>query len=163
VLLDDEVFAVLTAVVIIASVLGVAMVVRDELGGEMFTAIGLLDENCRIGDYPRYAYPNQTLRLCLYIYNHMGKPVYWRVVYKVGDNTTLPTTNTTSPRPAMAEWRGVLDHGLNATRRIEVVVGEPPVNATRVALIFELYTYNTAEGRWEYTGRWVHLYINIRR
>ncbi len=43
-LLDDEVFAVLTAVVIIASVLGVAMVVRDELGGERFTAIGLLDE-----------------------------------------------------------------------------------------------------------------------
>ncbi len=60
----------------------------------------------------------------------------------------------------MAEW-GVLDHGLNATRRIEVVVRE--VNATRVALIFELYTYNTAEGRWEYTGRWVHLYVNIRR
>ncbi|MFZ8794654.1 MAG: hypothetical protein ACO2O2_12335 [Acidilobaceae archaeon] len=105
-LLDDEVFAVLTAVVIVASVLGVAMVVRDELGGERFTAIGLLDENCRMGDYPRYAYLNQTLRLCLYIYNHMGKPVYWRVVYKVGDNTTLPTTNTTSPRPAMAEWRG---------------------------------------------------------
>ena len=58
---------------------------------------------------------------------------------------------------------GVLDHGLNTTRRIEVVVGEPPVNATRVALVFELYTYNTAEGRWEYTGRWVHLYISIRR
>jgi len=163
VLLDDEVFAVLTAIVIIASVLGIAMVVRDELAGERFTAIGLLNEDCRIGDYPRYAYPNQTLRLCLYVYNHMGEPVYWKVSYKLGDNTTLPTTNTTSPRPVIAEWRGVLDHGLNSTRIIEVTVLEPPANATRAALIFELYTYNTLENRWEYTGRWVHLYITVER
>ncbi len=162
-LLDDEVFAVLTAIVIIASVLGIAFIIRDEIPGEPFTAIGLLNEDCRIGDYPKYAYPNQTLNLCLYIYNHMGKPVYWKVVFKLGDNTSLPTVNTTSPKPAILEWRGVLDHGFNITRKVKVTIPSTPLNITRATLIFELYTYNTLEGKWEYTGRWVHLHINIKR
>ncbi len=162
-LLDDEVFAVLLAVVIVASTLGIAMVVRDQFVAEPFTAIGLLNENCRIGDYPKYVYPNQTIRLCLYVYNHMGKPVYWKIAYKVGDNKTLPTTNTTSPSPIIAEWRGALNHGFNVTRLVNVSIPELPANTTRATLIFELYTYNTVEGRWEYTGRWVHLHVNIRR
>jgi uncharacterized membrane protein len=99
VILDEEVFAVILALTIIASSLGIALTWRAS--GEAFTAIGLLDESCKIGVYPRTVAVNQSLTLCIYIYNHMGKPVAYQVLYKVAVNASqLP--KATAPSPARA-------------------------------------------------------------
>lgn len=162
-LLDDEVFAVLTAIVIVASAVAIAMVVREGYVAEPFSAIGLLDENCRIGEYPRFVRENSTVNLCLFIYNHEGKPIYWKVVYKIGSNRTLPTNTTPSPEPVLREWRGLLNHGSNTTFKIEVGIPRLQVNVTRVTLIFELWSYDVEAKTWRYTGRWVHLHVNVVR
>jgi len=162
-LLDDEVFAVLTAIVVVASVFSAAMLIREGYVAEPFTAIGLLNENCRIGEYPGYVRSNSTVTLCLYVYNHEGKPLYWKVVYRLGSNKTLPTNTTPSPEPAIQEWRGVLGHRQNSTFKVVVRIPEIPLNTTRVTLIFELWAYDVNLHTWVYTGRWVHLHVNVAR
>ncbi|MEM4482252.1 MAG: hypothetical protein QXK88_05010 [Desulfurococcaceae archaeon] len=159
-IIDEEVFAVLIAISVVGSVIGIATVLRPETV-EPFTAIGLLSASCQIGDYPTKAFNNSALSLCIFVLNHMGKPVLYRVVYKVGDLETLPTNATPSPaREAMA-WIGVLGNKQNATTSIEVPVYANGPLPTKVALIFELWLYDTELNRWVYTGRWVHLYVDV--
>jgi hypothetical protein len=160
VILDEEVLAVVLAVTIVASVLGAALILRPEVV-EPFTAIALLNEECKMGDYPRYAAEGSNLTLCIYVYNHVGKPVYYMVVYKLGSAETLPTNTTPSPQKPLASWRGVLSHGENTTFLVEVPVRAPSPGAVNATLIFELWIYDTSTSSWSYTGRWVHLHVQL--
>ncbi|WP_236698214.1 DUF1616 domain-containing protein [Pyrodictium occultum] len=160
-IMDEEVFAVIMAVIVVASVFTAAMILRPR-SIEPFTALGLLNEECKIGYYPAEAYPGENLTLCIFVDNHMGEPIYYKVVYKVGNGSTLPSNTTPSPEPPLMEWRGVLGDGGNTTFRVVVPV-EPPrgLMGQRAALIFELWVYDPGKGGWVYTGRWNHLYLKL--
>ena len=155
--LDDEVLAVITAIVVVASVFAIAQILRPAVA-EPFTAIGLLNQDCKIGDYPDVAVEGENLTLCIFVDNHMGYPIYYRVIYKLGTNQTLPTNQTPSTEEPLMEWEGILAHGENATFNVNVPVVGP---AGRRALIFELWTYSPEHEAWVYTGRWVHLYVEV--
>ncbi len=160
-ILDDEVFAVLLAIVIVGSVFAIAQVIRPEVT-EPFTAIGLLNEECRIGHYPKEVFQGQNLTLCIFLYNHMGYPLLMQVRYKIGTNETLPTNTTPSPQPVIKELEVLLDNNDNATILVQVpiAVGGEYVGK-RVALIFELWIYDISKQEWVYTGRWNHLYVKV--
>jgi len=120
----------------------------------------LLNEECKIGDYPKIARNNSNLILCIYVANYLGRPGYFKVVYKLTTRETLPTNTTPSPESNLREWRLVLGDNENKTFLVSIPVytlrGE-----TRVTLVFELWLYDNPSKEWIYTGRWVHLYINI--
>lgn len=156
-ILDDEVFAVILALIVVGSVFASAQVLRPRVT-EPFTAIGLLNSELKIGDYPKTIVAGYNVTLGLFIDNHMGYPIYYRVYFKIGDNTTLPTANKSSPLKPVKYWEGFLDHGQNATFKIVVSVPEP---GHRKALIFELWIYDPVNRTWVYTGRWNHLYVDV--
>jgi uncharacterized membrane protein len=158
-LLDEEVFAVILAVSIIASALGIALILRPE-NPEPFTAIGLLNEDCKIDEYPKTAWDNSSINLCIYVANYLGKPGYFKVVYKLATRETLPNNTTPSPEEALREWRFVLRDKEDKTFPISIIVYSIRGEA-HVALVFELWLYDYSTRNWTYTGRWVHLYINI--
>jgi len=54
----------------------------------------------------------------------------------------------------------VLDNGENFTGKITFVLNETGEN---IALVFELWRYDTAIGDWVYDGKWVHLYVNVTK
>jgi len=156
-ILDDEVLAVILALIVVGSVFASAEVMRPRVT-EPFTALGLLNSELKIGDYPKTVVVGQNITLGIFVDNHMGYPIYYRVVFKLGDNTTLPTPDNPSPNPPIKSWEGFLDHGENATFKITISVNKP---GNKKALIFELWTYDPVDGEWKYTGRWNHLYIDI--
>ncbi len=160
-LLDDEVLAVLLAIIVVGSVFSAAQLLRPSVT-EPFTAIGLLNENCKIGEYPSKVFRGENLTLCIYLYNHMGYPLLMQVRYKIGTNTTLPTNTTPSPMPTLLVYNKLLDNGENITFHVEVpiAVNESYVGK-RIALIFELWIYDIDRGEWVYDGRWVHLYVEV--
>jgi uncharacterized membrane protein len=158
-IMDEEVFAVILAIIVVGSVLGVAMIIRPS-SEEPFTALGLLDQNCQIGSYPSTVVNGTNVNLCLFVYNHMGHPIYYEVVYKIGNNLTIPTNTTPSSSLAIKNWRGVLNNDDNETFHVSVPVYANN-NETSVALIFELWIYNLTTNEWQYTGIWNHLYVNI--
>lgn len=159
-IMDEEVFAVLLAVTIVASVIGVALVIRPDVP-EPFMAIGLLGENCKIGNYPRAVTNSSQVDLCMFVANYMGRPVLYKVVYKVGDRETLPTNTTPSPRDVILLWMGVLGNKENVTRPVIVPVVVHGPGAREVALIFELWVYDTSISDFAYSGKWVHYYVNV--
>lgn len=160
-IMDKEVQAVIVALVVVASVFSVAMLFRGG-AGEAFDAIGLLDENCKIGEYPQQLTIGGNATLCIFVDNHMGRAEYYKVVYRIGTNETLPSNTTSSPEPALGEWRLLLADGENTTFKVTVPFDPPRDywNRGRVALIFELWRYDAQAGEWVYSGRWVHLYVH---
>ncbi|MGB9827803.1 DUF1616 domain-containing protein [Thermosphaera chiliense] len=157
-IMDEEVFAVVLAVSIIGAVLGIALILRPE-NPEPFTAIGLLNQDCKIGEYPSNVLNGSTLDLCIYVFNNLGRTGYFKVVYKIATGETLPSNTTESPAPVLKEWRLVLAHNESWETPVKIPVYSPTL-PSRVALVFELWVHNTGEG-WVYTGRWVHLYVNV--
>jgi len=161
VILDEEVFAVIMALTIVASVFAAAQILRPSVV-EPFTAIGLLNEKGKIGDYPKKAVLGDNITFYIFVDNHMGKPIYYKVVYKIGINETLPTNTTPSPEPPVMEWKGVLNHEANATFKVQVPIKYPSEGeVNKITLIFELWTYDPDLNKWTYTGRWTHLHLEV--
>lgn len=156
--LDDEVLAVLTAIVTVACVLAAALLIPRQV--EPFLALGLLGEKGKIGDYPSTILAGEPVRLHVFVMNHLGRPAALKVVAKLGSRSSIP--NSTAPLDAPVIWERiiVLAHGQNATIPVQLTVEREGVN---VALVFELWMLNTTSGAWVYTGRWNHLYVNVTR
>lgn len=136
------------------------MIIKPEIP-EPFTALGILNEECRIGDYPSKVYPNEWLQLCLFLYNHKTYPILARVKYKIGTNDTLPSNTTASPLSEVAIYDFLLGVKENVTQIINVPILIDSENKTRVALIFELWIFDIEKREWVYTGIWNHLYVDV--
>jgi len=158
VVIDDEVLAVLTAIVTVACALGIALSLPRS--PEPFTAIGLLNEQGEIGDYPRVLVAGEPVRLQVFVMNHLGKAAMLKVEAKIGARGRIPSNSTPLDAPPVWERVVILGHGQNATIPVQIAVAEPGSN---LALVFELWQYDASKGEWVYTGRWCHLYVNVTR
>ena len=160
-ILDEEVFSVIMAIIVISSILSAGTIIREGFYRDSFSAIGLLNKDCLLGDYPDKALVNGTIELCIFIYNHEGKPILYKVLYKVGFNNTIPSNTTPSIEPIIREFYSILNHNSNTTFKVNIQVNPPRSikDGETLALIFELWRLNPGNKQWEYTGRWVHLYI----
>lgn len=163
-LLDKEVFAIITAAVIVASVMAASEIVKPYQGSQ-YAALGLLNQNCVIGDYPSVVNNGDNVTLCIYVSNHLGYPALFLITYKIGNASTLPTNTSPSLANPILQWDIFLENGENTTFTIEVPVDIGPMNtpSKEVALIFELWYLSPESGDWVYSGEWVNLYIRVNR
>lgn len=156
-ILDEEVFAVILAISIVASAIGIAMVLAPEIP-EPFMSLGLLNEECKMGRYPTTVQNNSFVELCIFVANYMNKPVFYRVDYKLSEDGSLPTNTTPLPVKPISSWYGVLNNKENTTIPVKVFV---TTSEPRVVLVFELWVYEPSIRNWKYTGIWNHLRVNV--
>ena len=161
-LLDEEVFGVITALIVIGSVFSAALVLRPS-NPEPFTAIGLLNENCKIGDYPDFVLTGENRTLCIFISNHMREPEAFMVIYKFGTPADkLPTNTTPSPVKPVQTFYAILNSGQETIMKTQIhIPARPDLIGRNATLIFELWQYSTQENKWIYTGKWVHLHVRV--
>lgn len=158
-LLDEEVFAVIIAISIVGSAIAIAQIVRPGLL-ESFQALGLLNEELKIGDYPKIVYPGQNLTLNIFIYNHRPYPILVQIRYKIGNSSTIPTRDRPSVEPVIKVFEFLVDTKENIVQRIDIPIAITKPSNT-VALIFELWIYDIDKREWVYTGVWNHVYVDI--
>ncbi|MGC8935404.1 MAG: DUF1616 domain-containing protein [Thermoproteota archaeon] len=157
-ILDEEVLAVIAAVVIVASVFAVAQFINSGRVTEPFSALGILGPNMKIGDYPREVVAGSPFRLYLYLENHEGKSVYYRILIKLGNKTS--TINETTPlnsTPIM-EIRRVLVHNSTWIYPLDITLYTPGDNER---LVIEMWIYNETTKSFTYYGRWNQLWLNV--
>jgi len=158
--LDEEVFAVILAISVVGSVLASASVLRPEVV-EPFTALGLLDSSCRIGEYPREVYPGEEVELCVYVYNHVGYPILAQVRYKIVETGDLPTNSTPSRAPTIKNITTLVPHRREVLRKVKLIIPPDAPQGESVALVLELWLYDIRTGGWTYSGRWNHFYVRV--
>ncbi|MEM2128948.1 MAG: DUF1616 domain-containing protein [Candidatus Methanomethylicaceae archaeon] len=156
-MIDEEVRAVVLAVVVLAGLVAVSQAITAGRVVEPFSALGTLGPNMKIGDYPKEVLAGDPFRLYLYVENHEGKAMYYRVLAKVGDNSTLVNETVPADLPVLASYDVILCHGENSTIPADIALSVPAQDAK---LIFELWAVDEG-GAWNYTGRWNHLWMNV--
>jgi uncharacterized membrane protein len=155
---NDEVLAVIAAILLISGVFAAVQVLNAGRVVEPFSELGLLGPKGKIADYPRVVMAGQPFRLNVYVGNHEGRVMYYQVLVKVGDrNSTVNATVPLAAEPIM-EVRTILAHNSSDTIPVDIVLNTPGDN---VRLVFEMWTYNETLGQFTYHGRWNQLWLNV--
>ena len=157
-MIDDEVKAVIIAVIIVGGALSISQIVLSERVSEPFSALGLLGPNMKIGDYPKTVLVNQTVNLYLFIDNHEGRTIYYIIYVKLGDKLTEISENKSAEAPILYTYEVILPHGMNTTIPVSLKFSNPMTNAR---LIFEMWIYDSETRAPRYHGRWNQLWLNI--
>ncbi|MCD6312808.1 MAG: DUF1616 domain-containing protein [Thaumarchaeota archaeon] len=157
-MIDEEVKAVVLAIVIVAGVFSIAQLVSSGRVVEPFSALGLLGPKMKIGDYPKSVLVNQTIDLYLFVDNHEGRVMYYVIYAKLGNKSTVINENVSANAPILETYEVILPHGENATIPVHLKIPKPYRNAR---LIFEMWVYDPEKDELSYHGRWVQLWLNV--
>jgi len=157
-MIDDEVKAVILAIIVVAGVFAIGQLVGAGRVAEPFSALGLLGPKMRIGDYPSRVLANQSINLHLFIDNHEGRVMYYVIYAKLGNKSTVVNENVSADAPIIGVYEVILPHGENRTIPVSLRISKPQENAR---LIFEMWVYDPDSGGLRYHGRWVQLWLNV--
>ena len=157
-MIDEEVGAVILAIVVVASVFGIAEYINSNRVVEPFSAIGLLGPKMKIGDYPTTVVKGERFKLYIYVANHEGKAMYYRILVKLGNRSTF--INSTMPAKALVivKFERILLNNQTWIQPLELAINKTGID---YRLIVEMWIYNTTSHEFNYYGRWVHLWINV--
>jgi uncharacterized membrane protein len=157
---NEEVLAVITAILIIATIFAAVQIINSERVIEPFSALGLLNKNAKIGDYPREVVAGTPFQLNVYIENHEGKTMYYKILVKLGNKTSI--INETKPLNAqpILELRTVLPHNKSILIPVNITIYQPMTN---LRLIFEMWIFNETKQAFTYYHRWNQLWLNVTK
>ena len=159
-ILDREAFTIILGLIVLGSV-GGAILYVNPYRSKPYTAIALLNENCRIGDYPRIVFNNSNIKLCLFIDNHLGYPALFRIDYRIAYPETPPNRSNPSTGILIDYLYLFVDKGENKTIKYNTYIRVNRSNIDHIYLIFTLWYLDPDTGEWRYTGRMVDLYVKI--
>ncbi len=157
-MIDEEVTAVVLAVVVVVGVFSVSQTIFAGRIVEPFSELAVLGPGKMIGDYPSTVVTGEPFQLYLYVGNHEGHAMYYRVLVKLSDQASNVSETQPLDAPALAYYETVVQHGGNQTRPITLSLGTAGLNRR---LVFELHAYNTELERFTYHGRWCQLWLNV--
>ncbi len=153
-LLDDEVRAVLAAILVVAVVFAVAQYISAGKVAEPFSELGLLGRNKKLADYPSNLTVGERALVYIYVGNHMGYPMFYEVEAKLGNKSSKVNSSSISPF-----WHHYLILEYNKSKIIPLTFS---LNKTGTyKLIVELWAYNETSRGFRYDGRWTQLWVNV--
>ena len=132
---DEELKAVALALIGLMGAIAVYPILAEHRVVEPFSELGILGPNMKLGDYPRYLAVGQLFKLYLYVGNHEGSVEYYRVLAKVGDQSSNVSDTTPLDAPILSSWDFVLPNEANSTRPISLAM---PREGFNQRLVFEL-------------------------
>ena len=157
-ILDEEVLAVLAAIVLVSSVIAGVQVFNTGRVVEPFSELGLLGPGGKIGGYPKEVVAGSPFTLNIYVGNHEGKTAYYKVLVKLGGSSSIINETTPLPSKPIMDVRAILSHNTSKTIPVDITLYEP---ATRLRLVFEMWVFNETAGGFSYYGRWNQLWLNV--
>jgi len=159
-ILDEEVTAVVMAIVMVVGVFTLSQTVFADRVVGPFSELAVLGPNLKIGDYPKEIVAGEEYVLYLYLGSHEGQVMYYRVLMKLGDRGNVINETHPLETEALASFDVVLQHGDNSTIPIIVRLDEPGLDRR---LVFEMHTYDSGVGEFVYHQRFCQLWFNVTR
>lgn len=156
--LDEKIQAVIMIALLALGILTAAPVILGDRVVEPFSELGILGPNMKLGDYPREILSGENIDLYLYLGNHEGTIIYYRVQAKLGDQSTNVSDTMPYQGEILSTYERVLDDENNCTIPISISLIETGINKR---VVFELYEYKSEIREFEYEGNWVQLWVNV--
>jgi uncharacterized membrane protein len=150
-MIDDEVKAVVLTILLASAIIAVYPIVEERRIVEPFSELGILGSNGKLGDYPHQVAVGQSFNLFLYVGNHEGRCEYYRIVEKLGDQSSNVSDVSPLDAPVKASWETILPRESNSTIPISFSVDSAGLNRR---LVFELWKYDLSSHEFVYYQRW---------
>lgn|GEM_PF-381428 len=157
---DEEVLAVLAAIMIVSAAFAVSQAFYAGRVVEPFSELGLLGRAGKIGDYPKEVPAGSSFLLNLYVGNHEGRTMYYRILVKVGGKESVINASIPLDIDPILDVRVVLIHNSSKIIPLNLTLYEP---AERARLVFEMWVFNETTGGFSYHNRWNQLWINVTK
>ena len=151
----DQVCAIILGVTIIIAFLAAAQFVLPKGSGERYSELGILGPNMNLGDYPTEIVAGDTVNLNVYVGNQMGKPMYYLVMIKLGNNETSVDPAPITP---IQQFTSVIPNNGTWIFPVDVTLTNAGVNQRT---IFELWTYNETLNQNQYNELWGQVWLNV--
>jgi len=153
-ILDEEVRAVIAAIVIVAVVFAVSQAVLAGRVVEPFSELGVLGPKRKIGDYPKQVLVGDRILLHVYVGNHMGKTMVYEVQVKIGDNSTPVDP---APLDPVLTYHVALKHNESLIFPVTLALND----TGRKRILFELWILNETTGTFTYHHRWCQIWVDV--
>jgi len=154
-LTSGEVWALAFVMILIGTVLVSSQLFFPRSVAEPFSELGVLGARMNMADYPKEVVASESFKLNLYVGNHMGRPVDYIVMVKLGSNETSVDPAQIEP---IVKFEKVLLDNETWIFPIDIKLIETGLNQR---IIFELWTYNELSRRIEYNQRWCQIWVNV--
>ncbi len=151
----EQVCAVILGVTVLVAFVSVSGFLLPLGQGERFSELGVLGPNQVLGDYPSVIVAGETISLFGYVGNHIGEPVFYTVMVKLGDNETVVNPASVA---SIQQYNQVVSNNQSWTFPIDVTLSKVGVNQR---LIFELWAYNQTRGQISYQDIWGQVRFNV--
>ncbi len=152
-LFNEEVLAVIAAIIVVFLVFFSFYPAINKYAIEPYAAIAFLGPNGTITGYPSTVYPGEPINVSIYVYNGMGRPVWFVVyLYVTNESLTEPPLNTT---PVMTLQKVLLN---NETWIQGITLSINGTGNYRVFATLWMYDPNNLELR--YLNTYVYLTLN---
>ncbi len=152
---SEEVCAAILGIIIIIAFLATFQTFLPRTAAEPFSELGVLGPNLKLGDYPREIVAGENVYLNAYVGNQMGRPTYYVVMVKLGDNGTIVDPVQVEP---IQQFESVLPSNGTWTFPVNVRLTQVGLNQR---IIFELWLFNETSNQNQYHERWTHTWINV--
>lgn len=149
-----------TIALVLITILAVFVAIQPLLpsNSEKFSELGVLGANQTIANYPANLVTGQHFLLYGYVGNHEGTAYYYKVLVKLGNQTTEISNSTSAKAPIIGTYLQILLNNQSWTFPIYLSVNR---TGTNLKLIFELWDYNSTASNFEYDGLWNQIYLNV--
>ena len=151
----DQVCALILGLTIIIAFFAASQFVLPKGTSEQFSELGILGPNMKLGDYPSEIVAGDTVNLNVYVGNQMGKPMYYIVMIKLGDNETAVDPAPIAP---IQQFTSVIPNNGTWIFPVNVTLTHAGINQRT---IFELWTYNETLNQNQYNERWGQVWLNV--
>lgn len=156
-MLDEEVVAVVLAVLIVTAVFAVSQAMTAGRVVEPFSELGLLGPGKMIGGYPRVVVAGKPFLLHVYIGNHEGRTVWYRILIKLGNESTFVNSTVSAEAPVILWFDRVIPNNGTWIEPVKLTIPKP---GKRLRIIVEMWTYDGGRDVFVYHGRWNQLWVN---
>lgn len=123
-----------------------------------FSELSVLGQTQTLSGYPRQLVVGQPFLLYGHIENHERQAEYYQFTVKLGNESTL-VSNATAAN-AIIIFRNSVVLLNNQTSTFPMLLSLTNIGNNQ-RLIFELWTFNSQESAFQYTGIWNEIWVNV--
>nr|MDO8043346.1 DUF1616 domain-containing protein [Candidatus Baldrarchaeota archaeon] len=157
-LVDEEVFAVVLAILVIVCVFAMSQMFYAGRVVEPFSQLAVLGPDKKLGGYPSEVHVGEKFKLYMYVRNYMGRVMYYIVYIKLGNRSVPLNLTYPYPAPVIARFERILMHNESWIFPIYLVMNETGIN---YRIVFELWIYNETIASEQFHQRTCQLWLNV--
>ena len=155
-MIDDEIKISAIIIIIISAIIVIYPLVSSTRKVEPFSYLNILNAE-GLPVFPKSVVVGENLNFNIEIGNYEGKPEYYKIFVKIGDQTSNVSDIIPFNAPIIGSYEMIVENNHNSTKSMNLNLLAGGINRR---IVFELYKYDINVDSFTYYG-WTQVWLNV--